>query len=266
MNIIILFKGVADMLLTIDIGNSNVTVGVYKKDEIIFVARLATDFTKTGDQYAIDLRTILHIYNISVKEISNSIISSVVPSVASALKKAIVTLTGLKPLIVGPGVKTGLNIKIDDPAELGADLVVAAVGALSLHEPPLIIYDLGTATTISVIDKNGNFLGGTIAAGVELQINALKSETSQLPQIEIEAPKNVIGTNTVDCMKAGAVLGCAAMIDGLTEKIEQQLGQKATLVATGGLCPEVIKHCKRDILYYDNLLLMGLKIIFDKNK
>lgn len=254
------------MLLAIDIGNTHVTVGVYDKDNLLFVARLATDLVKTGDQYAIDLRTILHIYKISVKDIKHSIISSVVPSVCSAFKKAIVTLTGLKPLIVGPGVKTGLNIKIDDPAQLGADLVVAAVASLKLHKPPLIIYDLGTATTISVIDEKGNFLGGIIAAGIQLQIDALKSKTSQLPQISIEAPDNIIGANTVESMKAGAVLGCAAMLDGLTEKIEEQLGQKATLVATGGLCPEIIKHSKREILYYDNLLLTGLKIIFDKNK
>ncbi|MBQ2676943.1 MAG: type III pantothenate kinase [Clostridia bacterium] len=253
------------MLLVIDIGNSNITLGVYDKDDLKFVARLATDRLKTGDQYAIDLRDLLHLYGISTKDIHGSIISSVVPVLGSAFKRAIRTLTGKEPLSVGPGVKTGLNIKIDNPAQLGADLAAGAVAAVKMYKLPCIVLDLGTATTISVIDKNGCFLGGAISAGIRISLDALTSRTSQLPQIGIEAPPNVIGTNTVDCMKSGLVLGCAAMIDGLCDRIEEQLGESATIVATGGLSAEVVKNCRKDIVCCDNLLLEGLKIIYEKN-
>lgn len=254
------------MLLTIDIGNTNITLGIYNGDKLNFVSRIATEREKTADQYAIELRNIFHIYNISKLDIDGSIISSVVPELSTSLKKAMVLLTGKAPMIVGPGIKTGLDIRIDNPSQLGADLAVGAVAALAKYDLPCIIFDLGTATTISVLGKNGEFLGGSISAGVGVSLNALTDRTSMLPKISIETPKKAIGKNTIESMQSGLILGAAAMLDGLTKRMEDEIGAKATLVATGGLAPEIIKNCEREIIFDDNLLLDGLKIIYDKNK
>lgn len=254
------------MLLTIDIGNTNITLGIYNGDKLNFVSRIATEREKTADQYAIELRNIFHIYNISKLDIDGSIISSVVPELSTSLKKAMVLLTGKAPMIVGPGIKTGLDIRIDNPSQLGADLAVGAVAALAKYDLPCVIFDLGTATTISVLGKNGEFLGGSISAGVGVSLNALTDRTSMLPKISIETPKKAIGKNTIESMQSGLILGAAAMLDGLTKRMEDEIGAKATLVATGGLAPEIIKNCEREIIFDDNLLLDGLKIIYDKNK
>lgn len=253
------------MLLTIDIGNTNVTLGAYDASVLSFTARLSTDCGKTSDQYAIEIKDVLSLYGQSFEDIEDCIISSVVPSVAESISGAVSKLCHIVPLILGPGVKTGLNIKIDNPAQLGADLVAGAVGALEEYTMPCVIIDMGTASTVSVLDKNGTFLGGVIAAGVRLTLKALTANTSQLPSIPIEAPKSVIGTNTVECMQSGLVYGTAAMIDGLLEQIEEELGETPTFVATGGLSKEIITHCKKNIIYNENLLLEGLKAIYEKN-
>lgn len=254
------------MLICIDIGNTNITIGGFEGESLKFTARLATDSKRTADQYAIEIRDVLHIYEVGRSEVTDAAICSVVPAVGSAVAKAIEKLFSIKPMILGPGVKTGLNIKIDNPAQLGADLAAGAVGSLAKYSTPTVVIDLGTATTISVLGKNGEFLGGAIAAGVKLTLEALATKTAQLPSVSIEAPKNVIGTNTADCMKSGIVVGAAAMIDGMVTKIEQELGLKATVVATGGLAPEVVKFCDHKIVTDDNLLLDGLRIIYNKNK
>lgn len=253
------------MLICIDIGNSNITIGVFDGDELRFTARLATDTRRTSDQYAIEIRDILHIYDIERSSITHAAVSSVVPVVGSAIERAIERIFGISPVVLGPGVKTGLNIKIDNPAQLGADLAAGAVGALAKYPCPCIIIDMGTASTISVLGKNGEFLGGAIAAGVKLTMDALASRTAQLPSVGLEAPKKVIGTNTNDCIKSGLIIGQAAMLDGLITRMERELGQSATVVATGGLAPEVVKHCNHEIILDDNLLLDGLRIIHDKN-
>ena len=253
------------MLLAVDIGNTNVTLGAYCDDVLSFTARLDTDLLRTGDQYAVEIKEILGLYGLKFSDIEDCIISSVVPSVSTAVSEAVSRLCHIVPLTVGPGVKTGLNIKIDDPAQLGADLVAGAVGALAEYTLPCIVIDMGTASTVSVIDRNGCFLGGVIAAGVRLTLKALCENTSQLPAIHISAPSSVIGRNTVDSMKSGLVFGTAAMIDGLLDRIEDDLGEKATVVATGGLSKEIITHCKRNIIYNENLLLDGLKEIYEKN-
>lgn len=254
------------MLICIDIGNSNITIGVFDGDELKFTARLATDTRRTSDQYAIEIRDILHIYDIERSSITDAAISSVVPVVGSAVERAVKRIFDIIPVVLGPGVKTGLNIKIDNPAQLGADLAAGAVGALAKYPCPCIIIDMGTASTISVLGKNGEFLGGAIAAGVKLTMDALASRTAQLPSVGLEAPKKVIGTNTNDCIKSGLIIGQAAMVDGLISRMERELGQPATVVATGGLAPEVVKHCDHEIILDDNLLLDGLRIIHDKNK
>lgn len=253
------------MLLVVDIGNTNITLGVFDNDERKMIARMATLVNKTADQYAVELIQILNIYDVSKEDIDGCIVSSVVPVVTNAIKKALSLIKVKKTLFVGPGVKTGLDIKIDNPAQLGADLVVGAVAAIKLYKMPCIILDLGTATTLSVLDKNGAFLGGPICAGVGISLEALTSKTSQLPQISVETPKSVIGKNSVDSMKAGLVLGSACMIDGLIERVENEIGKVATVVATGGLAPVVVKNCKKDIIINDNLLLDGLKAIYEKN-
>ncbi len=254
------------MLLAIDIGNTNITLGVYDDEPLLLTARLATNHNLTADQYAVEIKNILSLYGQDYTQIEDCIISSVVPNVGTAVSRAITKLCEIVPLSVGPGVKTGLNIKIDNPAQLGADLVAGAVGAISEYTLPCIVIDMGTASTISVIDLNGVYLGGAIAAGVRLTLKALTQNTSQLPAIDIVAPKSVIGTNTVDCMCSGLVLGTAAMLDGLIERITEELGEEPTVVATGGLSREIIAYCKSDIIYNENLLLDGLREIYEKNK
>ncbi|MEE0839759.1 MAG: type III pantothenate kinase, partial [Acutalibacteraceae bacterium] len=197
--------------------------------------------------------------------IEDCIISSVVPAVGKSLSAAVSKLCHIVPLMLGPGVKTGLNIKIDNPAQLGADLAAGAVGAIAKYETPCIVIDMGTATTVSVLGENGEMLGGAIAAGVRLTLKALFENTAQLPAVAIEAPSSVIGTNTVDCMKSGLVFGAASMIDGLIERMEKEQGKMKTVVATGGMSREIIRHCKYDIIYDENLLLDGLMTIYKKN-
>ena len=199
-------------------------------------------------------------------QIDGAIISSVVPALVTTLKKAIYTVCKVNAIVVGPGIKTGLSIKIDDPAQLGADLVVGAVAAKEKYPQPTIIFDLGTATTGSVLDKDGNFLGGTITTGVKTSINALTAGAALLPQIDITAPKKIIGTNSIESMQSGCVIGTACMIDGLIDKFEQELGEKATIVVTGGLGKSIAKNCSHDMIIDENLLIDGLRIIYNKNK
>lgn len=253
------------MLLAIDIGNTNITLGLYDEEILKVTARLATDLRRTADEYAIDIKDVLALHGEEISEVEDCIISSVVPSVGASVSSAVALLCDTVPLMLGPGVKTGLNIKIDNPAQLGADLAAGAVGALHEYTMPCIVIDMGTATTISVLDRNGAFLGGTIGAGVRMTLRALAEGTAALPAIGVTPPKSAIGKNTVDCMQSGIVLGTAAMLDGLIDRIEEELGESATVVATGGLSKEIINYCKNDIIYNENLLLDGLRLIYEKN-
>lgn len=254
------------MILAIDIGNTNIVVGGIDDEKIHFVARLSTDRTKTEDEYAVIFKNILEIHHISAAVFDGAIISSVVPPLINILKRSVKMLTELTPLVVGPGIKTGLNIKIDNPSQLGSDLVVGAVAAVTLYPKPLIIFDMGTATTICAIDKNGNYLGGIIYPGVKVSLDSLTQRTSQLPAISLDAPAKAIGKNTIDCMKSGIIYGNAAMADGMIDRFENELGEKATILATGGLAQTILPHCKHKIILDDDLLIKGLKIIYDKNK
>ena len=253
------------LLLTVDIGNTNVTLGAYNGNILSFTARLATETRKTSDQYAIEIKNVLSLYLQDYREIEDCIISSVVPSVGAGIADAVSKLCDIVPLMLGPGVKTGLNIKIDNPAQLGADLVAGAVGALEEYTMPCVIIDMGTATTLSVLDKSGAFLGGVIAAGVRLTLKALTENTSQLTSIPITAPSSVISPNTVECMQSGLVYATAAMLDGLLNRIENELGEAPTVVATGGLSKEIIAYCEHNIIYNENLLLEGLRTVYEKN-
>lgn len=254
------------MILTIDIGNTNITLGGFENDRLVALARLSTDPHMTADQYAVQISAILKMRGYSAEAIEDAILCSVVPTVAGSVCGAIQMLTQKKPMVLGPGLKTGLNIKIDNPAQLGADLAAGAVGAIGKYPLPCIIIDMGTATTLSVLSKDGAFLGGAIAAGIRSTLDALTAKTAALPPIEIEGPENIIGTNTVDSMKAGLVIGAAAMLDGMIDRVEENLHEKTSVVATGGLAGMVIKHCKREITLDDNLLLEGLLKIYKKNR
>lgn len=254
------------MILAIDVGNTHIVLGCIENGVISHVIRLYTNIAKTADEYAVEICDILYFHNVECAKIDGAVISCVVPPLATVLKEAAKLLAGVNALVVGAGVKTGINILIDDPAQLGADMVATAVGALSAHKPPIIIIDLGTATKMFVLDKNGCFIGGAILPGVVLSMNALSAGTSQLPFVPIEAPLKSISANTVDCMKSGAVFGAASAIDGMVERFEAQLGQQAQIIATGGLADVIYRHCKRSIIHDPHLILRGLGIIYDKNK
>ncbi len=254
------------MLLTVDIGNSHITLGVFDGEELCFTARMATDTKRTQDLYAVDINGIMELYHAQKEKIDGSIICSVVPEITASIARAIRKVIGIDSMILGPGIKTGVNIKIDNPAQLGADLVAGAAGALRLYSTPCIIFDLGTATTIFAIDRNGDFLGGSICAGVGITLDALATKTSLLPHVNIEKPKSPIGTNTVASMQSGLVYGTAAMMDGMAERFEEQLGEKALLIATGGLAATVLPACRREFIYNDNLLLEGMRFIWEKNQ
>lgn len=251
------------MLLAIDVGNTNIVLGVSDGKEFVAKGRLSANIRETDEEYAMKIHSFLRLHK--TLDIDGAIISSVVPALIGTLKKAVKFVTGVQPLVVGPGIKTGLSILIDDPAELGADLVVGAVAAKSKYPLPTIIFDLGTATTGSVIDKNGNFIGCIITTGIEKSLNVLSTGTALLPQIDISAPKKVIGTNSIDSMKSGAVIGTAAMLDGFIDRFEEELGERATVVVTGGLGHAIANNCKHEITIDSDLLLDGLKIIYDKN-
>ena len=253
------------MILTIDIGNTNIVLGCIAEGKILFEARMATDRIKTSDQYCAELKSILGLFEVTPGDIEGSIISSVVPMVQQVMLQAVERLTGNHCLTVGPGLKTGLNIKIDNPAQAGSDLIVGAVAAIEEYGAPLCVVDLGTATTISVIDQKETFRGGTIAPGVMLSLNALSSGTAQLPGISLEKPRKAIGTNTVDSMRSGLLLGTACMLDGMVERIEAELGYPTKVVATGGLAKFIVPLCKRDMIIDDSLLLKGLELLYLRN-
>ena len=254
------------MVLTIDIGNTNITIGAYRDDELVFVSRLATDKKRMADQYACEIMNIFKLYEVKKDEFSGCILSSVVPEVTYPLGEAVRRFTGITPLVVGPGIKTGLNILVDDPSTLGADFVTGGVAALKKYPLPCFVVDLGTASKIYVIDENGSFLGCTIAAGISVSMNALSASASLLPSVGIKRAKSALGKNTADCIISGTLVGTAAMIDGMVERFSEEIGKKpASIVATGGFARSVIANCKTEIIYDKYLLLEGLKIIHDKN-
>ncbi len=255
------------MILAIDIGNTNIGIGVIdKRGTALFYSRVKTDHSRTDVQYAIDLKNILELYGADLSEIDGSIISSVVPPVLNAVRRAVKIVLGDYPMVVGPGIKTGLNVLTDNPSETGSDRIVTAVAALGKFNPPLIIIDMGTATTVEVVDENRNYIGGCICPGVKTSLDALSEKAAQLPHISLEKPKNAIGKNTVDCMRSGIILGSAAMIDGLINYFEEEMGRKTTRIATGGLASDIIPYCKNKIYLSSNLLMDGLFIIYNKNK
>lgn len=253
-------------VIAIDVGNTNTVLGCMEGDTIRFTARISTDRNKTDDEYALLLMNLFGLHKLDPGEIEGGIISCVVPVQRRALRSAFQKITGITPLLVGSGVKTGINIRIDNPAQLGSDLVVDAVAASDKYPKPLLIYDMGTATTLSVVDAKGDYLGGMIMPGMRVSMDALSARASHLPNISFDAPEQLIGTNTVNCMQAGAIYGHAAMLDGVADRVEEAMGQPCTVIVTGGLASQVAPYCRRKIIYDENLMLRGLAILYEKNR
>ena len=252
------------MLLAIDVGNSNIKLGVYEGDMLYFISRIATDAAILEDQYAIEIKDLLQLYNIDCDKIDSVIISSVVPKITEYLTVAVKKLFGVDAVIVDYNIYPDLEIAIKNPEETGADLIAGAVAAKELYSSPCIVIDMGTATKLIVMDKEGRMLGGCIIPGVGISMDALFHNAALLSAVGLKAPGKVIGNSTVTCIQSGIVYGTAAMIDGLCDKIEAELGYSCRLIATGGLAETVIKNCRREIEYSDTLLLEGLKIIYEK--
>lgn len=254
------------MILTVDVGNTNIVLGCFDTEEKLrFVSRIATGFKNTEDEYASKLKNVLLLNEIGTGEISGAIISSVVPPLTHVLKKAIEKVYSVTPMIVGPGMKTGINLLVDNPIQVGADMICACVAAHNLYDGASLILDMGTATKMMVVDASGAFLGVSIIPGVQICIHALASAASQLPQISLEAPPRVIGKNTIDCMRSGVVYGNACLIDGMIDRIAKEIDMDFNIIATGGMTAPIIDYCTHDIIKDDNLLLKGLYMLYNKN-
>lgn len=253
------------MILTIDIGNTNIVIGCFEKDRLLFLERFSTDQEATSLEYATIFKETLDLHEIPPGQIQGGILSSVVPSVTGTVKEAAEKYTGARILVVGPGIKTGIRLNVDDPAAQGSDLVVGAVAGVHCYPVPQIIIDMGTATTVSVIDRTGAYIGKMILPGLAISLDALAGRTAQLPRISLDPPKKLIGSNTVDSMKSGILYGNAGALDGLIDRINEELGEHCTVVATGGLARTVIPLCRHKIILEEDLLLKGLLILYHKN-
>ena len=254
------------MILTIDMGNSNIVIGGIDDSQTYFVERVTTNRGKTDLEYAVNIKSILEIPNVPVSSIEGAILSSVVPPLNNTILSAVEKICGFRPMLVGSGMKTGLNIIMDNPKTVGSDMIVDAVAAIRDYPCPIIIIDMGTATTMSVIDRSGNYIGGVILPGLKVSLDSLSGKTAQLPYISLETPGKVIGKNTIDCMRSGIMYGNAAMLDGLIDRMEEEIGEKATIIATGGLARLVTPLCHHSIDFEEDLLLKGLLILYEKNK
>lgn len=253
------------MVLAIDIGNTHIVLGCIEGEKIIFRERMSTNPNATRLEVASMIKTAFDMYRVDYNKIDGAIISSVVPSVTKNVKGAIEKFAKIKVLVVEPGIKTGISIKIDNPAQLGSDLLVSAVAGVAEYKTPLIIIDMGTATTVSVVNKNKEYIGGAILPGVGISHDALVNRTSKLQSIALDEPKKVIGTNTVDCIQSGLMYGNAGALDGLIDRFNEEMGEKCTVVATGGLSRIVVPLCKNEIIIDEDMLLKGLMLIYEKN-
>ena len=254
------------MLLAIDIGNTHIVIGCIENDKIVCEARIATDKTRTSDQYGVEIKTMIEAFGCRIDDVEDCIISSVVPPVFNAVRSGVYKITERRPMVVGHGLKTGLDIRMDNPSQVGSDRIVIAVAALAKREPPLILIDMGTATTVEVIEPKNKYLGGVIMPGARVSLDALTNSTAQLPGINLDRPGRIIAKNTVDSMRSGIMYGTAAMLDGVIDRMEEELGHPSTIVATGGVAPYVIPLCKHKITLERDLLLRGLNVIYKMNK
>ena len=256
------------MLLAIDVGNSNTAVGLFDDEKKLqFLAALDTDSRKTADQICVDLMNLFTLYRYRIEDVTGAILCSVVPPLNFMMEKALTRLLGHAPMVVGPGVKTGLNIRLSVQTQVGADIVANAVSALEKFKPPIVTIDMGTATTIGVITQGRNYEGGMLLPGVNVSLEALSRRAAQLPDISLQRPKSLIGKNTEDCMRSGIVYGTAGMLDGIIDRICEELGEEQpTIVATGSNAPVIVRYCRNKVIYDKYLLMEGLYQIYQKNK
>jgi type III pantothenate kinase len=254
------------MVMTVDIGNTNVTFGVFCGDELVFVSRIATDDRKTEDQYAVEFRNILLLNDISPGKTEGCIISSVVPKLSGVMKKA-VRLLGIRTVLtVSSGVKTGVNIRTDNPRQTGADIVCGAVWAKESGHVPAVLVDMGTATTFAAVDGKGNLTGYAIMPGVEISLHALREHAAQLPAVSIESPGGAVcGKNTVDAMVSGIVYGAAAAVDGMVRRFQAELGT-AEVIITGGLGKKIAPYLETAFVLEEHAILKGLHMLWCKNR
>ncbi|MHA7966155.1 type III pantothenate kinase [Paenibacillus sp. CAU 1782] len=254
------------MILVIDVGNTNIVLGVYKDKELLHHWRLSTNRSATADEYGISMHQLFQYAGIAMTEISGVIISSVVPPLMRTLEQLCVKYVRKVPLIVGPGVKTGLNIRYENPREVGADRIVNSVAAIEKYGAPLIVVDFGTATTFDYIDEHANYLGGAIVPGIGISTEALYQRAAKLPRIELVKPKSVIGRNPVTSMQAGIIFGYAGQVDGIVNRIRAEFGVSPRVIATGGLA-ELISAESETVDEVDPLLtLEGLRLIYERNQ
>lgn len=254
------------MLLTADVGNTNIKLGLFEGETLRHRLRFYTNGKMTSDEFAVELYTFFQIYQIDYRQIDGSIISSVVPKVTQPLTEAIEIVTGIRSLVIGPGLKSGIALKIDRPETLGGDIVCGCVGAVEKYGAPVIVIFMGTATVIAYVDADGAYRGGIIAPGVGISLDALTSGGALLPAVDLKAPPRIIGTNTVDCMRSGIMHGTACMLDGMIDKFIRESGTACRLVATGGLAPQMIQNCTHDITFEENIILDGLRSIYNRNR
>ena len=254
------------MILAIDVGNTNIVIGGFREGEIVFTARIATDHLKTEDDYAAKLRSILEIYDVTKEEVEGAILSTVVPALGSVLQDAVERITHQRPMLVNSDMDIGVTIRMDEPKRIGSDLLVDAAAAVAEYPCPMLIFDMGTATTVTAIDRNGDYIGGMIIAGVELALDALSDRTAQLPHISMDAPEKMLGKNTIDCMQSGVIFGNAAMLDGIIDRAEEEMGERLNVVATGGIAQRIVPHCRHSVVCDKNLTLKGLWLLYQRNR
>jgi len=251
------------MLLAFDIGNTNIVLGCFKGEELLFEFRLKTDPDRTIDEYA---GLLFALFNRKIGKdfvFEKSIISSVVPDVTKDIVKLVEDSFNITPLVVGPGIKTGIDIKLADPSSVGSDRIVNAVAVKKLYGTPALVVDFGTATSFDYVSEKGVYEGGIIAPGLKVSLDSLVRQTAKLPRIELTYPKNVVGTNTATAMQSGALIGYVCLVEGLIDKIEEEKGVLSHIIATGGLGSLIAGHCKQEIHYEPHLTLRGLRIIAD---
>ncbi|MDP4146466.1 MAG: type III pantothenate kinase [Bacillota bacterium] len=257
------------MILVLDVGNTNIVLGVYKDKNLLVEWRLSTDVLRSADEYGIQVMTLFSQKKLNLEEVKGCIISSVVPSIMYSLEHMIKKYFEIAPLVVGPGVKTGINIKYDNPREVGADRIVNAVAAHEIYKRALVIIDFGTATTFCAIRANGDYLGGTICPGLKISSEALFQKASKLPRVELIKPQSLICKNTVSSMQAGIVYGYIGQVSYIVSKIKSELmelGEEEPLVvATGGLAKLISEECSNVDVINPFLTLEGLRIIYEKN-
>lgn len=254
------------MLLALDVGNTNIVVGCMERRQVLRTFRLATRRESTAGDYAAAIGQLLTLANIPQQDVEQVMISSVVPAVTRSLRESAVLLTGRAPLVVGENVRHSLSVCIKEPETLGADLLCAAVGALELYTPPLLLIDMGTATTVTVLDQSGAFRGGAIMPGANLSLASLSGGTALLPNIPLAVPKKAIGDDTLTCMQSGCVLGAALLLDAMIDCMEAELGQPATVVATGGISPVIAPACRHKMEMASDLILQGMAALYEQNQ